>query len=92
MNNIKIDLSKATTSYELHKLLKEKFCFPEYYGMNWDAFWDCIIDQIAIPKKIIFSGWHKFENDFPRDAVQIVQCFEDLGKEYPEHHFLIEFN
>ena len=25
-----------------HVLLKEVFDFPDYYGKNLDAFWDCI--------------------------------------------------
>ena len=29
----------------MHKLLKEKLLFPDYYGENWDALNDCLSDM-----------------------------------------------
>ena len=29
---------------EVHSYLKEKFAFPEYYGKNLDALYDCLTD------------------------------------------------
>ena len=27
---------------EIHSRIKETFSFPDYYGENWDALWDCL--------------------------------------------------
>ena len=28
----------------LHRRIRKTFGFPDYYGENWDAMWDCLTD------------------------------------------------
>ena len=65
---VKIDLSSIQTSEELHCLLKEKLGFPDFYGMNWNAFWDTITGMIELPKRLLFTGWNGFSEKLPEDA------------------------
>lgn len=37
-----VDFSKCQSIYEIHEQIKESLNFPDYYGNNLDAFWDCI--------------------------------------------------
>ena len=47
-----IDALKLNERKEAHEYLKEVFSFPEYYGKNLDALFDCLsemrIDRITI--------------------------------------------
>jgi hypothetical protein len=43
-NPIVLDFSGCRYLSEVHKILKERFGLPEYYGENWDALWDCLRD------------------------------------------------
>ena len=47
-----IDALKVNERKEAHEYLKEVFSFPEYYGKNLDALFDCLgemrIDRITI--------------------------------------------
>ena len=47
-----IDALKVNEREEAHKYLAEVFSFPEYYGKNLDALFDCLgemrIDRIRI--------------------------------------------
>lgn len=37
-----LDLTDCQTWWDFHQRIKESLDFPDYYGMNWDAFWDVI--------------------------------------------------
>lgn len=41
-NSIVLDLTECRYLGEVHRLLKEAFGLPEYYGENWAALWDCL--------------------------------------------------
>lgn len=40
-NPIILDFTGCRRLGEIHKILRERFGFPEYYGENWSALWDC---------------------------------------------------
>ena len=44
MNNITLKLDKFSKKEELHSYLKKKMKFPDYYGENLDALFDCWTD------------------------------------------------
>ncbi|MGE1042627.1 barstar family protein [Bacillus wiedmannii] len=59
------------TTKELHKLLKERLGFPDFYGENWDAFWDAISGLIELPTTVQFIGMKQF------DVVKITKDLPD---------------
>lgn len=56
MNSYTINLKNVKTVYTLHQELKDSLKFPDYYGMNMDAFWDCITWDIEVPATIYIEG------------------------------------
>lgn len=44
MNNITLKLDKFSEKNEIHNYLKKKMKFPDYYGGNLDALYDCLTD------------------------------------------------
>ena len=40
-----LDAEKMQTREEMHEYLKEVLEFPEYYGGNLDALYDCLTDM-----------------------------------------------
>lgn len=65
---VEIDLSFITNTEELHSLLKEKLNFPDFYGMNWSAFWDSITGLVELPEKLILIGFNEMEKKLPDEA------------------------
>lgn len=37
-----LDLTDCQYIGELHQRIKKALDFPEHYGENWSAFWDCL--------------------------------------------------
>lgn len=81
--NMLIDLSYVESKDELHDTLALKLGFPDFYGKNWDAFWDCITDLVELPEQIIFEGTLALSQKLPKQVAQLQKCFEDLANEYP---------
>ena len=61
-----LDFSDTATDRQLHAQLKSKFGFPDYYGANWDAFWDCISVDVEMPDRITILGTEQFKGRFER--------------------------
>ena len=81
---IKIDLSQINNVDELHSTLSNALDFPDWYGKNWDAFWDAITTLVEMPSVLEFSGWAAFSSRMPREAEMLQRCLMDLENEYPE--------
>lgn len=58
---IRIDFSEFETTKEFHLWLKEQCHFPDYYGCNLDALYDCLSDNEYHFEIIIqeFNDYHK---------------------------------
>lgn len=82
---VRIDVSNIKTTKELHTLLKEMLDFPDYYGENWDAFWDAITGLIELPTILQFIGWSNLEKNLPYDAKVLFECLNDYNKEFPDY-------
>ena len=74
-----LDFSKVQYLGEVHKIIKEELDFPDYYGENWYAFWDCLTDMIGDdPLHIELRGMEHLQNKFPRAAKIMLEELKDL--------------
>lgn len=80
---VTIDMKGVSNKDELQFLLKRKLDFPDFYGENWDAFWDTITGLVELPEKIIFENWLDLENLLPFEAKSLKDLLQDFDKEYP---------
>nr|WP_235822225.1 barstar family protein [Gottfriedia luciferensis] len=90
--NLIIEVTNVRTNKELHLLLKEKLKFPEYYGENWDAFWETITGIVELPNKIEFVGWSEFARRLPEDSLILKEYLLEHNQEFPEWKCDILFN
>ncbi|MBK7124242.1 MAG: barstar family protein [Chitinophagaceae bacterium] len=81
MRKISIDLSQIKSYEQLQDILQEKFEFPDFYGKNWNAFWDAITGLIEMPEKVEIIGWEYFSAAFPEDSILLLKCLEEYNKQ-----------
>ena len=79
-----LDVSAVQNLNDLHSLLKKELELPDYYGMNWDAFWDAITGLIELPDTLIFEGWNNVEEKLPRDSQVFTGILNDYNEQYPQ--------
>jgi RNAse (barnase) inhibitor barstar len=87
-----LDLAQTSTSDELHELLAARLGFPNSYGRNWDAFWDCIRDpeQSRMPATLYIRGWPALAQILPRDATKLRSLLSELADERHDCHVVWE--
>jgi RNAse (barnase) inhibitor barstar len=83
---ITLDVGFASTKRSLHEMFAAVLGFPGYYGMNWDAFWDCICDpeQSSMPQHLILKGMSYLEERLPKDTDILRKIVKDLKNECPD--------
>ncbi len=80
-----LDLSQARSKQALHNVLAKGLGFPNYYGMNWDAFWDCVRDddQSRLPRHLVLAGMAQLQQALPREAEMLRRLLRELQQERP---------
>ena len=63
---------------EIHKIVKEVMDFPDYYGENWDAFWDCLTDMVGRPINIKIYGLDVIGKKFKGEDKILLDILEEL--------------
>ena len=68
MNNINLKLNKFSEKNEIHNYLKKKMKFPDYYGGNLDALYDCLTD---ISADTAIDIRYDVENDLQKAVLEV---------------------
>lgn len=75
-----LDLTGIHTKHDLHQLFKTRLGFPDWYGVSWDAFWDCIVAVVQMPPVLTLTHWEEFAQACPRDMAILRQIEQDYNE------------
>ncbi|MGG3529074.1 barstar family protein [Bacillus pseudomycoides] len=87
METILLDGRKFTSKEMLHKILKDQLDFPDYYGENASALWDCLTGWIGLPVTIEWEYFEESKNILGAYADLILNIFQDAQKDMPGEFF-----
>ncbi|WP_235375538.1 barstar family protein [Pseudomonas aeruginosa] len=82
--SLAIELADVDSAARLHERLREALALPQWYGCNWDAFWDAISGLVPMPRRLRLQGWSDFARRLPEKAAQLSACLEALRETYPQ--------
>lgn len=80
---ITIDLGGVQDEEALHQCLAQALGFPDWYGRNWDAFWDSITGLVEMPEVLEFQGWPAFSVTMPQESKQLMELLDEMNEKYP---------
>ena len=86
-----IDLSEAASDSQLHAILARALEFPDFYGRNWNAFWDAITGLVVMPCGLRLVGWSSFAARMPNEAKCLRGCLDDMIQRFPEWAPIVEY-
>lgn len=83
-NSVELKVSLITEESVLHDYLFKTLNFPSYYGSNWDAFDECINNDVSRPINIKVIGFMQLLKQVPRGAKLLKDCLTNYGERYPD--------
>ena len=86
---IEVDFSGCRYLGEIHKVLKQQLDFPDYYGENLSALWDCLRYYGFEDTKIIVKGITELPGELKEYMNRIIEVFDDVHTENPASTFEI---
>lgn len=84
-NPIVLDFMNCKYCGTVHKILKEKFGLPEYYGENWDALWDCLRYLWARDGEILIEihNFYSMDKEIQEYCEPMFKVFADVHEDTP---------
>ena len=76
-----LDFTNCKYYDDLHETIKKSFNFPDYYGKNLDAFWDCISCDCDI-NFVTILGSKKVPDDLKSTVKKIIDMLEGNKQEW----------
>ncbi len=71
-----IDFTDVEYYLEMHKVIQKSLSFPDYYGCNWSAFWDCLIEMYGEPISIEIIGLDVIGRKFEDAASKMIEILK----------------
>ena len=79
-----LDFTNIQYYLDFHQIIKKELDFPDYYGMNWDAFWDLARSTFYGRGENYFIEIHNFYSmteEYQDYCKPMLEIFEDIQKE-----------
>ena len=74
----KIDFSAVKYYLDMHKVIQDALDFPDYYGQNWDAFWDCLTVLVGRPVHIEMIGLEVIKQKFAGEEKTLLEILKEF--------------
>ena len=84
---LRVDLSKARNKHDMLEALGKGLRFPEWFGHNWDALTDCLLDMGWLPATgyvIILDHCDGIHGRAEDDFVTLMRIFQDVAQTWRE--------
>lgn len=75
-----LDGKDMTSKEEAYELIAKELAFPDYFGKNLDALYDCLTEKNA-ENTILFVNTAILEEYLGEYAEKILSCFRDASSE-----------
>lgn len=89
MTKLTLDFTGCKYVGELHKVLKETFDFPDYYGENLDALWDCLDYYCDFDLHVHVKGLSEISHELDGYMAKILEIFERVHDDTPNIIFTV---
>lgn len=80
MRKVILEGRKFTSREKMHSILMAELRFPEYYGKNLDALWDCLTGEIELPLIVEWKNYEDSKQFLGEYAEKTLEMFLNASK------------
>ena len=80
-----VDFTDLKNWRKIYPLIKKSMDFPDYFGENLSALWDCLTDYTCSQNTITIKGVKSLSQSLQQDIEEILAIFERAQTRYPEY-------
>lgn len=93
MKTIILDLTGCKSLWDIHERIRIAFGFPDWYGKNWDAFWDLLWSECDA-EKVIIRGEKTLPEEFSKNIKIMHSVLDDeiLDRKQHEKYGAVPFS
>ena len=73
-----IDFKDVKNRFDMFEVISTAMDFPDYFGNNWDAFWDCITDMANLEMQIDVLNFDALEKILKKDSDAFIELLTDF--------------
>lgn len=77
-----IDFKDVKDRYNMFEIISTVMEFPDYFGNNWDAFWDCITDMANLKMQIEVLNFDILKKVSEKDSAIFIELMTDFKNYY----------
>lgn len=81
-NNYVIDFKDVKGIYDMFEIISTAMGFPDYFGNNWDAFWDCLTEIANLKMKIDVLNFDVLKQVSEKDSDIFTELITDFKYYY----------
>ena len=86
---VTLDLTGCKYLGEIHQRINKAFDFPDFYGENWDAFWDLLWSECDADK-IVIMGEKTVSEELKPSIEMINKILQELKEDRKKYGDQIE--
>ncbi|MFA1794733.1 barstar family protein [Bacillus velezensis] len=83
-----IDGKDITSTEALHRILKDQLDFPDFYGENLNALWDCLTGWIELPLTLVWKNFDISQKELDSDADDVLRILKKAQAELDGEFFI----
>lgn len=89
METINLDFRECKYIASIQRVIKDAFGFPEHYGANLDALWDCLEYYTDDDLQVNIIGLRSLPKDLEEYALRMQVVFSQAHKRTPNMIFSV---
>ena len=82
----RVDFREVKYYMEIHEVLKRDLDFPDYYGGDLDALWDCLTDMLGGINYIEIYGFDVIKKKYPEESKEIYAILQETKHAYNDKY------